>query len=91
MMGFPTAIYYLPVIKAAAIEDGTIATILARTVALADELKVNKIVADFDLEIYSEVQQLRWSDPDPTYRERVIPRLGGFPIIMSYRNLDLEN
>ena len=84
MIGSPTAIYYLPLIEAAATEDRTIATILARTVALADELKLNKIVAVFDLAIYSKVQQLRWSDPDPTYRERVIPRLGEFHIIMSY-------
>ena len=71
MMESPTAIYYLPVIEAAATEDRT-------------QDKLNKIVAVFDLATYSKVQQLRWSNPDPTYRKHVIPSIGEFHIIMSY-------
>ena len=83
----PTRIHYLPLIEAPATEDRTILTILCRTIEIADELKLTKIVAVFDLAIYAKVQQLRWADPSRVYIERVIPRLGEFHTIMSFLSI----
>ena len=79
-----TRIHYLPLILAPATEADTIATILHRTLQIADQLKLDRIVAVFDLAIYAKIQEQRWSDRHKVYLDRIIPRLGEFHTTMSY-------
>ena len=61
-----TRIHYLPLILAPATEADTIATILHRTLQIADQLKLDRIVAVFDLAIYAKIQEQRWRDRKST-------------------------
>ena len=73
---------YLPIIDQSPTEFDTVNTILLRTVEVADNLNLDAVVAVFDQAIYSKVQQIRWQIS--SFRERIVPRLGEFHLVMSY-------
>ena len=75
-------IHYLPVIESPATDMSTIDTILARSIAMADQLELKKIAVVCDLAIYSKVQELRWKNE--AYMSRTIIRLGEFHVLMSF-------
>ena len=83
----PSAIHYLPLIEAPATYISTINTILSRTIDLADRLELPKIVAVFDLAIYSKIQHIRWNDRNENYYKRIIVRLGEFHTVMSFLSI----
>lgn len=80
-----TAIHYMPLIEAPATDINTINTILVRSIAIADQLNLKKIVLVFDQAIYAKIQELRWKHH--IYAERTIVRMGEFHTIMSYLSI----
>ena len=63
-------------------ELSTVAAILQRSVAIADELQLRHIVICFDQAIYSKAQTIRWQNP--VYQERLILRLGEFHTSLAF-------
>eukprot|EP00057_Strongylocentrotus_purpuratus_P019489 XP_011673963.1 PREDICTED: uncharacterized protein LOC105442958 [Strongylocentrotus purpuratus] len=77
-----TNIGYLPVIDASPTNLNTVYTILCRSVAIADQLGLNRIVVVFDQAIYAKAQEIRWRND--MFRDRLVIRMGEFHTAMAY-------
>ncbi|XP_056090913.1 uncharacterized protein LOC130070521 [Rhinichthys klamathensis goyatoka] len=73
---------YLPVIDASPTDLNTVHTILTRSIAIADKLKLSEIVLVMDQAIYSKAQEIRWTNK--TFQERLVLRMGEFHTAMAY-------
>ncbi|XP_070547379.1 uncharacterized protein [Ptychodera flava] len=73
---------YLPVIDASPTEKSTINTVLSTSVDIANKLRLQSVVLNMDLAIYSKAQEIRWQNEE--YTKRLILRLGEFHTVMSF-------
>ncbi|XP_070548281.1 uncharacterized protein [Ptychodera flava] len=73
---------YLPVIDASPTDKSTINTVLSTSVDIANKLRLQSVVLNMDLAIYSKAQEIRWQNEE--YTQRLILRLGEFHTAMSF-------
>ncbi|XP_070581426.1 uncharacterized protein [Ptychodera flava] len=73
---------YLLVIDASPTEKSTINTVLSTSVDIANKLRLQSVVLNMDLAIYSKAQEIRWQNEE--YTKRLILRLGEFHTAMSF-------
>ena len=76
-------IRYLPFINASPSDMSTIFTNLLKLVRISEELGQHLILVTADLAIYSKVQQILWSRPEPLVG-KVTMRLGAMHLIMAF-------
>ena len=55
-------IRYLPMVDGSPSKYSTVYTALQRSMKIADELSLEKVVLVFDEAIYAKIQQIRWKD-----------------------------
>ena len=75
-------IRYLPIVNGSPSEYSTLYTALQRSMKIADELSLEKVVLVFDEAICAKIQQIRWKDE--RFISQLIVRLGDFHATMSF-------
>ena len=73
---------YLPMIPASPTSYDTVFTMMKRSVAIADQLRISSVTIVVDMAIYIKAQDIRWADSD--LRNRTVIRLREFHTCMTF-------
>ena len=73
---------YLPMIPASPTSYDTVFTMMKRSVAIADQLRIPSITIVVDMAIYIKAQDIRWADRN--LHNRTVIRLGEFHTCMTF-------
>ena len=77
-----TAVEYLPIILAPALEFDTLNTVVKRCMAISSRFGQEHTVITVDQALYYRLMALKWSLPQ--YQDKLIPRLGGLHVSMNF-------
>ena len=77
-----SAVGYMPIIQAPAHEIDTLNTVFRRCMYVATQLGQVYVVLTVDQALYYKLMQVKWMVPE--YKDRLIPRLGGFHILLNF-------
>ena len=77
-----TAVEYLPIIIAPALEFDTLNTVVKICMAISSRFGQQHTVITVDQALYYRLLELKWSHPQ--YQDKLIPRLGGLHVSMNF-------
>ena len=72
----------MPIIHAPAHDIDTLNTVFMRCMYVATQLGQVYVVLTVDQALYYKLMKLKWMVPE--YRDRLIPHLGGFHILLNF-------